>query len=144
MIQVAIFAIALLLGSMCFFSFVMAPLVFSQLPPAVAGMFIRKVFPWFYATVAGLSLVAALAISFSLLAYHGMPLTGWLCLGVSATAVLCRQWLMHAINRKSDQMKADPANANTIKPTFDLLHNASVAINFAQLVAVAWVLYQLT
>ena len=45
---VAIVLVALLAGSMLFFSFVMAPLIFIKLDIDVAGKFVRAVFPWYY------------------------------------------------------------------------------------------------
>lgn len=44
---ISLIALALLAGSMAFFSFVVAPLVFARLEPATAGRFIRELFPWY-------------------------------------------------------------------------------------------------
>lgn len=40
-------AVATLFGSMAFFTGVIAPLVFTKLEAAVAGGFIRALFPWY-------------------------------------------------------------------------------------------------
>ena len=45
----------LLAGSMLFFSFVMAPLIFIKLEIREAGKFVRAVFPWYYLVVIALS-----------------------------------------------------------------------------------------
>jgi len=48
---VALLGLAPLAGGMLFFGTVMAPLVFQNLAPAVAGPFIRSAFPLFYGFV---------------------------------------------------------------------------------------------
>jgi hypothetical protein len=48
---VALLGLAPLAGGMLFFGAVMAPLVFQNLAPAVAGPFIRSAFPLFYGFV---------------------------------------------------------------------------------------------
>jgi hypothetical protein len=122
----ALFATALLMGAMVFFSGVVAPLVFAKLPAATAGRFIRQLFPFYYGIGAALALLAALAA--------GLRVPG-LILGVVGCAFLfALLWLMPAINRNRDKGMAGDEAALA---AFDGLHRASVALNLAQLAGVA-------
>ncbi len=116
---------------MAFFSAVMAPLIFVELDPEVAGRFIRRVFPWYYLTVIGLSALAAICVVFSRVS--DAALLG----AVAALAVLARQILMPAINRARDSMLAGD-QARGLR--FSKLHRLSVWINVAQMIVVAIVL----
>ena len=123
---VSLYALALLFGGMVMFSFVFSPLVFIKLPIEVAGPFIRQVFPWYFAVVAGLFGIAALT---------GMNvLAAIMC----ALGLLNLFALMPAINRLRDRQLAGDASA---KRRFDLLHRGSVAINFVQMIAAGWLLW---
>ncbi len=146
----AVFVLALLLGGMVFFAAVMAPLVFTQLPGAVAGRFIRAVFPFYYLYV----LIAAAAGAVLLL-----PGPAAVAMAAVALATLwLRQWLMPRLNRLSDAMRSDDATRAddatqaggamrlgkaAAKRRFDRGHRLSVIVNFAQMLAVAAVLAQL-
>jgi hypothetical protein len=55
---IAALGLSALVGGMLFFGAIMAPLVFTQLPPDVAGPFIRAAFPRYYAFVTVSSVVA--------------------------------------------------------------------------------------
>ena len=50
---------------MIFFSFVMAPLIFTKLEGEVAGRFIRAVFPWYYLFLGILSLFSFITLLFA-------------------------------------------------------------------------------
>ncbi len=127
---VGLYAAAVLLGGMVAFSFLFAPLVFIKLPAETAGPFIRAVFPWYYLFVLGVAALAALALA----AGGAGP---WLVMAaVAAAAVVAREVLMPAINRARDRQLAGEGSA----ARFDWLHRGSVAINFAQMAAAAWVL----
>ena len=56
---------SIILGTMIFFSFVMAPLIFTKLEGEVAGKFIRIVFPWYYLFLGILSLFSLIAMVFA-------------------------------------------------------------------------------
>ena len=123
--------LAVLLGSMVFFSFVMAPLIFIKLETAVAARFIRAVFPWYYL----LTLLLAGAVTPLLLA-DSLVLA--LCMtGVALAALYLRIWLMPRLNRWRDKGKAGDRAAQA---RFDAGHRWSVWINAAQLVTVMAVL----
>ncbi len=128
-IAIATFALALLLGGMIFFATVMAPLVFTKLPAAQAGPFIRAVFPVYYLYVLTSSAIAALALA-----------TRWEGAVMAAVAVLTiwlRQGSMPLINTLSDAAQSGDGAA---KRRFDAAHRISVALNVAQIVAAVVVL----
>lgn len=126
--------VALLFGSMSFFSFAMAPLIFIKLDAAVAGRFVRAVFPWYYLLIIALS-----AISFLVLIIFA-PLNAGLMALVATSAVYCRQILMPSINDFSDRAKA---GEKEVSKTFDKLHKRSEILNGLQLLAVFAVLAHL-
>ncbi len=121
----ALFSLALLFGGMGFFALVMAPLVFTRLPMAVAGPFIRQVFPVYYLWVGALSAAAAVAL-FPL----SHPAAGIMaaCAGM---AWWLRQGLMPRINALSDA-------GETV--AFNRMHRLSVIANGLQLLAAGAVL----
>ncbi len=120
-----------LFGSMLFFSFVMAPLIFTQLDEATAGRFIRAVFPWYYLVLLALSGIAGLTL-FSI-----APLEAGVMLAIASIAAFTRQVLMPKINQQRDQAAAGDTAAGK---RFDQLHRLSVIINMVQLVGVTLVL----
>lgn len=120
-----------LFGSMLFFSFVMAPLIFTQLDEATAGRFIRAVFPWYYLVLLALSGFAAVTL------FSVAPLEAGVMLAIASMAAFSRQVLMPQINRQRDQAAGGDALAGK---RFDQLHRFSVIINMMQLVGVTLVL----
>lgn len=126
--------VALLVGSMLFFSFVMAPLLFIKLDIEVAGKFVRVVFPWYYL------LIIALATVGSLVLVAIAPLNAGLLALVAASTLYCRQSLMPRINEYRDRSKAGETGTNK---TFDKLHRRSEILNGLQLLAVVAVLLHL-
>ncbi|MFL1463083.1 DUF4149 domain-containing protein [Roseococcus sp. DSY-14] len=127
----ALFCVALLLGGMGFFAAVVAPLVFTRLPPAVAGPFIRQVFPVYYLWVGGLSGAAAVAL-FPL----SLPAAGIMAAS-AAMGWWLRQVLMPRINALSDAAQRGNAAAGR---DFQRMHRLSVIANALQLVAAGAVL----
>ena len=128
---IATLSLALLLGGMVFFAVVMAPLIFTRLPPGQAGPFIRQVFPVYYLWLLATAGIAALAL---------IPHRPAEALAMAAVAVLAlwlRQALMPRINRLSDAAQAGDAAA---KPRFERAHRLSVLLNFLQIAAAAVVL----
>ena len=122
---------AAVFGSMLFFSFVMAPLIFAQLDEATAGRFIRAVFPWYYVLLGSLSLLVGLLL------FVKAPLEAGVMLGVASLAFFSRQLLMPRINRLRDQAKGGDTRAEN---RFNQLHRLSVVINMVQLIGVTLVL----
>ena len=128
---IALFSLALLLGGMAFFAAVIAPLVFTRLPGAVAGPFIRQVFPVYYVWVLGCSAAAAVAL---------LPIDGLaaaLMAGCAALTLWLRQVLMPTINRLSDASQAGDTEAGR---RFNWLHRLSVAANLGQMLVAGVVL----
>ena len=116
---------SIILGTMIFFSFVMAPLIFTKLEVEVAGKFIRAVFPWYYLFLGILSLFSLIAMAFA----NRMDAIFMILffLGV----VVSRQIIMPKINIYRDQSANNDRQAESM---FNLLHRSSVGINFAQIV----------
>lgn len=122
---------AALFGTMLFFSFVMAPLIFVKLDEVTAGRFIRAVFPWYYSVLLTLSALAAVLLVAS------APVEAGILLGCASAAAFARQILMPRINRLRDRALQGDQSAER---RFDLLHRLSVCINVVQLIAVTVVL----
>ena len=127
-----LFVLALLLGGMGFFAFIMTPLVFTQLPASTAGPFIRITFPVYSKVMGGLSLIAALMItpkaeSVALLAVFAFFIVAWLV-------------LMPRINHYRDLQLGGDLQAE--KP-FNRLHKLSVLINSLQMMTAAVVFIRL-
>ena len=125
----------LLAGSMLFFSFVMAPLIFIKLEIREAGKFVRAVFPWYYLVVialSGLGGIALVAIA---------PLNASLLFLVTISAIYCRQSLMPSINDHRDRSNSGEEVANKI---FNKLHRRSEIINGLQLLATMAVLLHIS
>ena len=62
--QVSIYLTAMILGIMLFFSFVIAPVVFTTLDEVDARKFIRRIFPYYYNVNLGISLIVLLTFIF--------------------------------------------------------------------------------
>ena len=128
-------ALALTFGGMTFFSAVMAPLIFTKLPFDTAAAFIRQVFPWYYLTMGGTTLIALIAT-----ALHMSGPFMWetiLLALVFAGFVYARQLLMPLINLSRDAQLAGDTEA---EHRFKRLHRRSVIINGMQWIAVLVVL----
>jgi hypothetical protein len=126
-------ALALTFGGMSFFSAVMAPLVFTQLPFDTAAGFIRRVFPWYYLVMGLCALVALGGLWLSGAPAWASALTALVVLGFA----FARQVLMPRINAARDGELAGEAGAAR---RFQTLHRVSVVINAAQWIAVLAVL----
>jgi hypothetical protein len=123
---ISVAGLAVLVGGMVFFAAVMAPLVFIELPPAVAGPFIRAAFPWYYfycATSAGVA-----AFGFLL---RPQRVSAIVMLVIVAAVLWAWFWLIPAL----DAMRAAGDTAG-----FDRGHTESVWLNGAELLAAFWLL----
>ncbi len=116
-------ALAAMLGGMLFFGAVMAPLVFTKLPPAMAGTFIRAAFPRYYGFV---TCCAALAVAALLL--RGARAHALCCAALAAVTLwLWYGWLPHL-----EMLRVAGERA-----AFARGHRISVWVNAAELLAVA-------
>ena len=127
----AIVSISATLGAMLFFAIAIAPAVFQALPADQAGLFLRRLFPRYYAALIFGSSTAGLF----LLTEH--PLAAGLCALVATSTLWVRQILVPQINELRDQeLAGDPlAGAH-----FARWHRVSVAINLLQILALAFLL----
>ena len=127
----AIVSISATLGAMLFFAIAIAPAVFQALPADQAGLFLRRLFPRYYAAL----MFGSSAAGLFLLTEH--PLAAGLCALIATSTLWVRQILVPQINELRDQeLAGDPlAGAH-----FARWHRVSVAINLLQILALAFLL----
>lgn len=130
---VALLFMATLFGGMMLYSFGFAALVFSALPPAQAGPFIRIAFPWYYLFVIVVSALAGVVL------WRSDPRSCAVALAIATVGVFARQVLMPQINRATDDHLAGSAAA---RPRFARLHGLSVVLNLLQLFGAGWILHR--
>ena len=118
--QVSIYLTSMILGIMLFFSFVIAPVVFTTLDEDNARKFIRRIFPFYYNVNLGISLIVLL--TFILLSELGVDF--YLILTISLLFAISNYLLMPLINKYRDE-KQDKK--------FKYSHFISVVINFVQM-----------
>jgi len=123
---VILLAMVIWIGSIVFFSFIVAPILFRVLSPADAGKVVRAVFPRYYLVgiVCGLM---ALSSFISLALWH----VGW---SQIMTVQLGLLGIMVVINLYARQSLTPRINAardagDTEKDRFDRLHRQSVILN---------------
>ena len=119
--QVSIYLTAMVLGIMLFFSFVIAPVVFTTLDEDNARKFIRRIFPFYYNVNLGISLIVLLTFIF--LSKLGVDF--YLILVISLLFAISNYLLMPLINKYRDQNK---------EKKFKYSHFISVVINFVQMI----------
>ena len=119
--QISIYLTAMILGIMLFFSFVIAPVVFTTLDEENARKFIRRIFPFYYNVNLGISLLVL--ITFLLLSKLGIDF--YLILAITLLFATSNYLLMPLINKYRDE-KQDKK--------FKYSHFMSVVINFVQMV----------
>jgi hypothetical protein len=129
MLEIANALVLMLLGAMLFFPSVVAPVVFTSLPEAQAGAFLRSMFPRYYAFMIALSLIAALL--FLVGSNQSALLATLVCLFVGVSTLWVRQWLLPRINAARDVQLAGDTEAGR---RFDRDHKLSVGIDMLQLV----------
>lgn len=132
MLEFANALVLMLLGAMLFFPSVVAPVVFSSLPEAQAGVFLRSMFPRYYGFMIALSLIAALL--FLVANDESAYQAAIVCLFVGVSTLWVRQWLLPRINAARDEQLAGNVEAGR---RFDRDHKLSVGINMLQLVLLA-------
>ena len=120
--------LAISLGMMIFFSFVLAPMIFKILDPENAGKFVRKIFPYYYLTNLALSLTCV--ICFYLI--QQITTDFFLILVISLLFIISNFILMPLINKFRDSNQ---------EKKFKYSHALSVLINFLQLFILIYVLF---
>ena len=119
--QVSIYLTAMILGIMLFFSFVIAPVVFTTLDEQNARKFIRRIFPFYYNVNLAISLIVLLA--FLILSKLGIDF--YLILAVAILFAASNYLLMPLINKYRDEKQ---------EKKFKYSHFVSVVINFVQMI----------
>ena len=119
--QISIYLTSMILGIMLFFSFVIAPVVFTTLDEENARKFIRRIFPFYYNVNLGISLIVL--VIFLLLSKFGIDF--YLILAISLLFATSNYLLMPLINKYRDE-KQDKK--------FKYSHFMSVVINFIQMI----------
>ena len=119
--QISIYLTSMILGIMFFFSFVIAPVVFTTLDEENARKFIRRIFPFYYNVNLGISLIVL--VIFLLLSKFGIDF--YLILAITLLFATSNYLLMPLINKYRDE-KQDKK--------FKYSHFMSVIINFIQMI----------
>ena len=119
--QVSTYLTVMILGIMLFFSFVIAPVVFTTLDEDNARKFIRRIFPFYYNVNLGLSFIVLLTFIF----LSNLGIDFYLILAICALFATSNYLLMPLINKYRDE-KQDKK--------FKYSHFISVLINFVQMI----------
>ena len=125
--QVSIYLTAMILGIMLFFSFVIAPVVFTTLDEDNARKFIRKIFPFYYNVNLAISFVVLLTFLF----LSKLGIDFYLILLITILFATSNYLLMPLINKYRDE-KQDKK--------FKYSHFISVIINFVQMICLVFLL----
>ena len=125
--QISVYLTSMILGIMLFFSFVIAPVVFTTLDENNARKFIRRIFPFYYNVNLGISFIVV--ITFILLSKIGVDF--YLILAITILFATSNYLLMPLINKYRDE-KQDKK--------FKYSHFLSVLINFIQMICLVFIL----
>ena len=125
--QISVYLTSMILGIMLFFSFVIAPVVFTTLDENNARKFIRRIFPFYYNVNLGISFIVV--ITFILLSKIGVDF--YLILAITILFATSNYLLMPLINKYRDE-KQDKK--------FKYSHFLSVLINFVQMIFLVFIL----
>ncbi len=125
--QISNYLTSMILGIMLFFSFVIAPVVFTTLDEENARKFIRRIFPFYYNVNLGISFIVLLFFLF----LSKLGIDFYLILAVTLLFVISNYLLMPLINKYRDE-KQDKK--------FKYSHFLSVVINFIQMIFLVLIL----
>src|SRR5690606_13126208 len=131
----ALFATALLLGAMMFFSFIVLPVAHRKLEPLAARRFVRAIFPVYYKVIAALGAVATVCLV--------IVDDRLLAAAMAFVAVLAAFVDLGLRPRIYSLQDATQWGEDDARPVFRRLHRLSVLINLAQILAVTMVLLAL-
>jgi hypothetical protein len=122
----AVIGLSALVGGMVFFGAIMAPLVFTKLPPDVSGPFIRAAFPRYYGFVIASAALGALGLFL-----RRQLISASLLLVIVVATLWAWLWLIPHLNalREAGNMAA-----------FDRGHKLSTWLNGAALMTALWLL----
>ena len=125
--QVSIYLTAMILGIMLFFSFVIAPVVFTTLDEDNARKFIRRIFPFYY----NVNLVISFIVLLTFIFLSKLGVDFYLILLITILFAISNYLLMPLINKYRDE-KQDKK--------FKYSHFISVVINFVQMICLVFLL----
>ena len=114
---------------MLFFSFVVAPVVFTTLDEENARKFIRRIFPYYYNVNLGISLLVLLILLFT----RNFEIKFYLILVVAILFAISNYLLMPMINKFRDENQ---------DKKFKYLHLTSVIFNFIQILILVIILFR--
>lgn len=123
-------------GGMVFFSFVVAPQLFSQLGRETAGRFVRVFFPQYYLIMTGAFVAGAGLLAF----LRSFSLEVAVLAGVAVTFVALRRGLQPRLEDLRERRAQGDAAAEA---SFRRLHGLSMIVNLAQILAAGFVLLRL-
>ena len=124
---ISLYLISIILGTMLFFSFVVAPVTFTALNEENARKFIRKIFPYYY----NVNLVISLLVLIYFTSQKIFSIDFYLILTISILFAISNYILMPLINKYKD---------NNQERKFKYSHSISVLINFIQIVFLIFLL----
>ena len=119
--------LAISLGMMIFFSFVLGPMIFKILDPENAGKFVRKIFPYYY--FVNLVFLSVAVVLFFIVS--SFSINFYITLALVFSFVFAQFILMPLINRLKD---------NNQEKKFKYAHGFSVVINFVQMILLIYLL----
>ena len=119
--------LAISLGMMIFFSFVLAPMIFKILDAENASKFVRKIFPYYY--FVNLIFLTIATIIFFFISSLGIDF--YITLALALSFIFAQFLLMPLINKLKD---------NNQEKKFKYLHFTSVVINFVQIIILIFLL----
>ena len=125
--QISIYLTSMILGIMLFFSFVIAPVVFTTLDDENARKFIRRIFPFYYNVNLVISFIVLLTFFF--LSKFGIEFV--LILTITILFAISNYYLMPLINKYRDEKQ---------NKKFKYSHFISVLINFIQMIFLVFLL----
>ena len=125
--QISLYFVSAILGIMLFFSFVLAPVLFTTLDEENARLFIRKIFPFYYNVNLGICSIILLIF----ITQGKFLIDFYVILVVTLLFAISNYFLMPLINKYKDE-KQDTK--------FKYSHFISVVINFAQMIFLIFLL----
>ena len=125
--QISVYLTSMILGIMLFFSFVIAPVVFTTLDENNARKFIRRIFPFYYNVNLGVSFIVL--ITFLLSSNIGVDF--YIILIITVLFATSNYLLMPLINKYRDEKQ---------EKKFKYSHFISVLINFIQMICLVIIL----
>ena len=125
--QIGIYLTSMILGIMLFFSFVIAPVVFTTLDDENARKFIRRIFPFYYNVNLVISFIVLLTFFF--LSKFGIEFI--LIITITILFAISNYYLMPLINKYRDKKQ---------NKKFKYSHFISVVINFIQMIFLVFLL----